>query len=292
MFPVEKCFALATLTLSLLAACGGATSKANGDEAGNSVAAGTTAGSPADSGVQSPSLPIEGDPIVTVLDSTLGTYADGQPRWAFTFRNNANTPLCRRALNATLLDAEGSLLAGAPLTSQEYGRGVPAFAGLVMGSVYRGFRDSGVDALDVCVPPGGRGLAVADIWSQNGLFPEEVSQILDAAATLGHDLTLSGSGLLDLEPAPELPRLKELQLVDTPDGKVVQGVSISGAELAAWRAWVALFDGSGLIVDVVPVPVDAISAAQKDTPAPFLSAPVAASATRLEAFFESSTLRH
>lgn len=295
VFPVEKCFALATLALSLLAACGGSTSKAESTAAADSTASATgTVDPPADGEVRSPDLPIEGDDTITVLGSSLGLTSAGQLRWTFTFRNNADEPLCSsRPMNASLRDADGRLLAGATLNSEEYLAGIPAFTGLVMGSVYRGFREDGVVFLDVCVPPGGRGLGFAEVWgSTTVVLPEDAAQLLDATATVGHDLTHVTSGLQDLELAPDLPSLHDLRLVDTPDGKQVEGIATTSTDLARWQAWFALFDANGVIVDVVRAPESGISATQQATPAPFVSAPAVAAATQLELFFEEAALQH
>jgi hypothetical protein len=183
------------------------------------------------------------------------------------------------------------MLAGASVFSDEFAAGAPAFTGIVMGSVYRGHTADGVVFLDACVPPGGRGLGFAEVFTLSGLQPDQVDAILASAATLRHDLTPSPSSLDDVQLAPDLPRLKDLQLVDTPDGKLVRGVALSSAELAAWYAWFAFYDANGMIVDAVRAPADVIETL-KDTPVQFSSAPTLAAPTRFEVFFEESRLRH
>ncbi|HEY6725460.1 MAG TPA: hypothetical protein VI197_15600 [Polyangiaceae bacterium] len=289
---------LATLTL-----CCGATTEADGDTAGNAAAntgggnssggpGGSTAAGPPGSGeIQSPELPIEGDENIVILGSTLGRNADGQIRWAFTFRNDASEPTCHILLNAAVLDSSGAMLAGASVFSAEFAAGAPAFTGVAMGSLYSGHSADGVTFLDSCVPPGGRGLGFAEVFTLSGLQSEQVDAILASAATLRHDLTPTPSNLGELQPAPDLPRLKDLELVDTPDGKLVRGVALSSADLAAWYAWVALYDADGMIVDVVRGPAKSIETL-KDTPIEFSFAPTLAAPTRFEVFFEESRLRH
>jgi len=280
--------------------CGGTTTDA-GDGQGGTRSASNTVGGGSDGGiaigppesgeVQSPNLAIEGDPSIAVLGSTLGRNADGQIRWVFTFRNDANEPFCPFLLSPTLFDAAGTMLAGASVFSDEFAAGAPAFSGLVMGSVYRGHQGDGVVFLHACVPPGGRGLGFADVFTLAGQQPEEIDAILASAATLRHDLTPGPSSLEDLQLAPDLPLVKDLQLIETPEGKLVQGVAVSSADLSDWRAWFALYDASGMIVDVVLAPADIIQTL-KDTPVQFSSAPTLSAPTRVELFFESSGLRH
>lgn len=306
MGPIEKCAVgwLGALTLCWVWGCGGTTTDpANGQGGANSTsnAASTTVGGgagggiaigPPESGeVQSPALPIEGDPSIAVLGSTLGRGANGQIRWAFTFRNDANEPLCPFLLSPTVLDASGTMLAGASVFSDEFAAGAPAFSGIVMGSVHSGHQGDGVVFLQACIPPGGRGLGFAEVFTLSGLQPEEIDAILASAATLRHDLTPGASSFEDLRLAPDLPLVKDLRLVDTPEGKVVQGVALSSAELSSWRAWFALYDASGMIVDVVLAPADIIQTL-KDTPVQFSSEPTLSTPARLELFFESSNLRH
>ena len=85
--------------------------------------------------------------------------------------------------------------------------------------------------------------------------------------------------------------MSDLQLVDTSDGKVVEGVATSSAELSRWRAWFALYDASGMILDVVHAPADIIQTL-KDAPVTFTSTPTTTAPTRLEFFFEESSLRY
>ena len=236
-------------------------------------------------------LPIEGDESIVILGSTLGRNPDGQIRWTFTFRNDADEPLCAVLLSPTVFDSTGTMLAGASVFSDEYAAGAAAFSGVVMGSVHSGRRADGVVFLDACIPPGGRGLAFADVFTHAGIQPEEIDAILASAATLRHDLIPAGSSLEDLQLAPDLPRLDELRLVDSPEGKVVQGVALSSADLGSWRVWFAMYDASGVIVDVVRAPANVFETL-KDMPVQFSSDPAVATATRFDVFFEWSTLRH
>lgn len=303
MHPLENTTLGSLAALLLLGSACGATTDAKSDPEANSASntvgggasggsGGSTAVGPPKSGeVQSPLLPIEGDDSIVILGSTLGRNPDGQIRWTFTFRNDANEPLCAVLLSPTVLDSAGTMLAGASVFSDEFAAGAPAFSGLVMGSVYRGRRADGVVFLDACVPPGGRGLGFAEVFTLAGLQPEEIDAILASAATLRHDLTPGGSSLEDLELAPDLPLLDDLRLVDAPEGKVVQGVTISSADLYDWRAWFAMYDASGVIVDVVRAPANVFETL-KDTPVQFSSDPAVATASRFDVFFEWSTLRH
>lgn len=287
---------LAALALS----CGSTTEADDGQAvASNTVGSsssggsggGVAVGAPDSGEIQSPALPIEGDDSVVVLGSTLGSNAKGQIRWTFTFRNEATEPLCPFSLNAELLDAGGAMLAGYSVFSDEYAAGELAFTGIVLGSVYSGRRADGVVFLDTCIPPQGRGLAVADVHGFQESEPELVDAVLAAAATLRHDLTPGPANLEDLQRAPDLPRLDDLQLVDGPEGTVVQGVALSSADLYGWYAWFALYDANGMILDVVRAPASSI-ATLKDTPVQFSSDPTLAAPARLEAFFESSSLMH
>jgi len=286
-----------TLALWLTVACNGATTEADTPAGGGSASTAsvgtngtTTLGPPETGEVQSPMLPIEGDDGFTILGSTLGRNPDGQIRWTFTFRNETAEPFCGTLVNATLFDAGGEMIAGASVFSDEYAAGFPAFTGIVMGSIHRGVNGSGV-FLDACVPPGGRGLALAEVWSSIGLLPEEIDRLLASAAKLGHDLIPISPSLDNLEPAPTMPRLDQLQLVETPEGKLVQGMAVSSADLYDWRAWFVLYDASGVIVDVVHAPTNVFETL-KDMPVQFSSAPALATATRFDVFFEWSTLRH
>lgn len=303
MRPLENTTLGSVAAFLLLGSACGATTAAKSDPEANSASntvgggasggsGGSTAVGPPESGeVQSPMLPIEGDESIVILGSTLGRNPDGQIRWTFTFRNDANAPLCAVLLSPSLLDSAGTMLAGASVFSDEFAAGAPAFSGVVMGSVYRGRRADGVVFLDACVPPGGRGLAFADVFTLAGIQPEEIDVILASAAILRHDLTPGGSSLEDLKLAPDLPLLDELRLVDSPEGKVVQGVALSSADLGSWRVWFALYDANGMIVDVVRAPANAIETL-KDTPVQFSSTPTPSTPTRLEPFFESSSLRY
>ena len=290
--------------LCLVWGCGGTTNHAGDGEGGASSASNTASntvgggagggiaiGAPESGEVQSPDLAIEGDPSIAILGSTLGRDADGQIRWAFTFRNDANEPFCPSLLSPTVFDAAGTMLAGASVFSDEFAAGAPAFSGLVMGSVYSGHQGDGVVFLRTCVPPGGRGLGFAEVFTLAGQQPEEIDAILASAATLRHDLTPGPPGWEELRLAPDLPLVKDLRLVDTPEGKVIQGVALSSAELSSWRAWFALYDTSGMIVDVVLAPADIIETL-KDTPVQFSSKPTLSTPARIELFFESSRLRH
>lgn len=310
---LEKCGfgSLGALVLLCVAGCSGETTEAPDDQGratststtasttASDTASTTTSGSsddgiaigPPESGeVQSPDLAIEGNPDIAVVGSTLGRTQDGQIRWTFTFRNDSSEPLCPFLLSPTLLDATGTMLAGASVTSDEFAAGVPAFSGVVMGSVHSGRRADGVVFLDTCIPPGGRGLALAEVFTLQGIRPDEIEAILASAATLHHDLTPAGSSLEDLLPAPNLPLLSDLRLVETSDGRVVEGIATSSAELSRWRARFALYDANGMILDVVHAPADHIQT-EKDAPVQFRSTPTTTAPTRLEFFFEESSLR-
>jgi len=264
-------------------------------EAGSAAVAAGAGGIPQDppDGVWSPNLPIEGDSALVVLSSTLGRDRDGQIRWLFTFRNDAEWPLCGYVFDVSLYDSSGTRIAGTKVGSEEYLEGMPVFTGVMFGSIHE-FYQGGVLFLDSCVAPGGRGAGWAELWTaQTFDLPEEqVSSLLDSAAKIQHDLKAPASDFdRNLKPAPDLPSLQQLELFDSPEGKVVRGVAISRAELLHWKAYTLLYDANGAIIDFVNATNNATIPTPTDSPVPFSSPPVLPESRRFEIFFESSSLK-